>query len=639
MTRPVHEEGYSKSEAHGRWRISQLERRPPTPGVGIYEIKIFEDDATVVAGDKAFEFEIPEDLDTAKLSKCETYVTTVGTTATIVQLHNVDTAADILSTRITIDANEKNSKDAVTQPVINLANDDVSWGHHIRIDVDQAGTGAKGLGIILYFTPAATKALAITGQQGPTGATGSAGGPTGATGPAGAVGGTGATGVQGPTGALGNTGNTGPPGATGSPGGATGATGPQGATGVQGATGAGTTGATGVQGATGPGSGATGATGATGPTGLHSGAVAIHYTFSTTTTDADPGAGFLRLNAATQDTATESYADLLDSLGVDWTAALDALDASTNPSRGYLRLVKRDDLTKWLLFTLSGVITATGYRKLALTLVDSSSANPFANSDAIVLHFTPAGDVGVGGGGDVVIPLTVGVNQATHGFVVGDWLRLSGASYVKAQADTIANARVVGVVAEVADTNNFVLQHGGYIETLTGLSAGTQYYLSPSSAGAMTPTEPTAEDELSVPVFLADSTTTGWVQIGRVLYVRQSAIEVVIDGGGAAITTGVKGYLEVPFDCTVTAWRLVADVSGSIVIDVWKDTYANFPPLVADTIAGSEKPTLSAAQKNEDANLTTWTTALTDGDWLAFNVDSAATVTRVTLALTVRRTN
>lgn len=115
-------------------------------------------------------------------------------------------------------------------------------------------------------------------------------------------------------------------------------------------------------------------------------------------------------------------------------------------------------------------------------------------------------------------------------------------------------------------------------------------------------------------------------------------ITFIIDGGGSAITTGQKGHLEIPFNCIIKAWTLLADKSGSIVIDVWKDTYANFPPTVADTIAGSEKPTLSSAQKNQDLSLTTWTTTVNAGDILAFNVNSASTVTRVTLSLKVIKT-
>jgi hypothetical protein len=112
-----------------------------------------------------------------------------------------------------------------------------------------------------------------------------------------------------------------------------------------------------------------------------------------------------------------------------------------------------------------------------------------------------------------------------------------------------------------------------------------------------------------------------------------AALEVTFDGAGSALTTGIKMDVEVPFACTVTAWRLLADQTGSIVIDVWKDTYANYPPTVLDTITGSEKPTLSAASKNQDTSLTTWTVALSKGDLLRFNIDSITTVTRATLVL------
>jgi hypothetical protein len=113
------------------------------------------------------------------------------------------------------------------------------------------------------------------------------------------------------------------------------------------------------------------------------------------------------------------------------------------------------------------------------------------------------------------------------------------------------------------------------------------------------------------------------------------SITFVLDGGGSAITTGEKGWVRVPYACTITGWEITADVSGSIVIDVWKDTYANYPPDVSDTIAGTEKPTLSSATKNQDLTLTTWTTAVSAGDYIKIKVDSVATVTKVSLSIIV----
>ena len=119
---------------------------------------------------------------------------------------------------------------------------------------------------------------------------------------------------------------------------------------------------------------------------------------------------------------------------------------------------------------------------------------------------------------------------------------------------------------------------------------------------------------------------------------NEAAIEFIIDGGGSAITTGVKGYLEIPFACTIKAVRLLADQSGSIVVDIWKDTYANFPPLDADSITASAVPTITTAVKSEDATLTGWTTAVTKGDILGFNVDSITTHERVTVSLSIEKT-
>lgn len=116
------------------------------------------------------------------------------------------------------------------------------------------------------------------------------------------------------------------------------------------------------------------------------------------------------------------------------------------------------------------------------------------------------------------------------------------------------------------------------------------------------------------------------------------SLQFVIDGGGSAITTGIKGDLIIPYNGTIQGWDILADTSGSIVVDVWKDTYANFPPTVADTITGSEKPTITSASKNQDTSLSSWTTTISRNDILRFNVDSCTTITRVTLNIRIKRT-
>ena len=110
-----------------------------------------------------------------------------------------------------------------------------------------------------------------------------------------------------------------------------------------------------------------------------------------------------------------------------------------------------------------------------------------------------------------------------------------------------------------------------------------------------------------------------------------------LNGGGSAITAGQQFDLpSVPFPCTVVGWRILGDQTGSAVIDILRSTYSNFPTMAS--IAGTEKPTLASARKNEDTALSTWTTSLAQGDVLRASVASATTVTWVTVELLVTRT-
>jgi hypothetical protein len=125
----------------------------------------------------------------------------------------------------------------------------------------------------------------------------------------------------------------------------------------------------------------------------------------------------------------------------------------------------------------------------------------------------------------------------------------------------------------------------------------------------------------------AETTGLKWVQ-------NLASLNFIIDGAGSAITTGIKGDVEVPFAWSdIASARLLADQSGSIVVDIWKDTYANFPPVDADSITASAPPTISSATKSQDTTLTGWTKTGSAGDILRFNVDSITTCTRVTLSL------
>jgi hypothetical protein len=112
---------------------------------------------------------------------------------------------------------------------------------------------------------------------------------------------------------------------------------------------------------------------------------------------------------------------------------------------------------------------------------------------------------------------------------------------------------------------------------------------------------------------------------------------IVIDGAGSPITTGEKASLIVPYDGVITSWTILADVSGSIEIDIWKDSYANYPPTIGDSIVGAAYPTLSSAIKATDSTLSGWTTSFSNGDIFRFVVNSASTVTKVVLSVQINK--
>jgi hypothetical protein len=116
-----------------------------------------------------------------------------------------------------------------------------------------------------------------------------------------------------------------------------------------------------------------------------------------------------------------------------------------------------------------------------------------------------------------------------------------------------------------------------------------------------------------------------------------TTIQFARDYSGNVVQTGIQGDLEVPFACTITTATLMANASGNLVLDIWKAPFASFPPVVGNSIVGANPPTLSASNAAKNSTLTGWTTAISAGDILRFNVNSAATITRFTLSLTVTR--
>jgi len=118
------------------------------------------------------------------------------------------------------------------------------------------------------------------------------------------------------------------------------------------------------------------------------------YTFSTTTTVADPGVGKLRLNHASPSSASviiidDQTADTGNPNVEDW---LKGFDDSTSTIKGYVRLVEPGTPANYAVYNITGLTDSSGFIQLAVTHVDSQGT--FGDTDSIRLSFARTGDKG-----------------------------------------------------------------------------------------------------------------------------------------------------------------------------------------------------------------------------------------------------
>ena len=124
-------------------------------GTRYAQMVVFDFTTDIAEGNGKFYFHVPAGLNGMDLVEVHAKVITVGSGSTVdVQIHNLTDGSDMLSTSLTIDNGELDSKDAATAAVINGSEDDVVTNDVLRIDVDGNGgdtTIAKGLIVTLGF--------------------------------------------------------------------------------------------------------------------------------------------------------------------------------------------------------------------------------------------------------------------------------------------------------------------------------------------------------------------------------------------------------------------------------------------------------------------------------------------------------
>ena len=290
--------------------------------------------------------------------------------------------------------------------------------------------------------------------------------------------------------------------------------GPQGATGYTGYTGYGPTGATGY---TGPGNfaGPTGPTGYTGPQGMTG---ATGYTGYT-------GPNITGYTGFTGPIGATGYTGYTGPNITGYTGFTGPIGAT-----GYTGYTGYTGRTGYTGYTGAGAFTGpTGY---------TGYTGPNVTGYTGYTGWTgPSGGSGTSN--------FIAVTQTSHGFTTGQAIYFNGTIWALAEAN---NADTLGIaIVSYVDANDFDAYLEGEITGLSGLTAGQYYFVSDTTAGALTTTAPTATTSFTNPILFSLSATTGIV-----LPYRPADNTVPLQGStgytgytgpaGAAGTTGYTGY-------------------------------------------------------------------------------------------------
>lgn len=240
--------------------------------------------------------------------------------------------------------------------------------------------------------------------------------------------------------------------------------------------------------------------------------------------------------------------------------------------------------------------------------------------------------------GDGVVEADAAAGSVAAVMVLGDCRALAASAVTRGHYAVRS-----GTAGSLADSTSASDAVGIWAETTGAAGLARLLMIDPQTATGVRLTVAEADGAPSVPSVITLKVGNGdlvdeglgvvRVKTAADIPVRNGALEIVV----SAPPLGVICDIELPFAGVWTGWRVFNDSGGSIVYDLWRDAYANFPPTVADTITAAEKPTTSGAAKAA-GSCTGWTTAFAAGDVVRINVDSTSGLTRSVLSLNYTRT-
>ena len=111
-------------------------------------------------------------------------------------------------------------------------------------------------------------------------------------------------------------------------------------------------------------------------------------------------------------------------------------------------------------------------------------------------------------------------------------------------------------------------------------------------------------------------------------------VNYVIDSGSLPMQVGDKGSLTIDVTGVIENIRVLSDQTGDIVFDISKTTFADFPNF--NSITSGNRVQLVNTNKYFDDVLNNWTSTITTGDILRFDVISVNNIRRVLISLKLK---
>jgi hypothetical protein len=116
----------------------------------------------------------------------------------------------------------------------------------------------------------------------------------------------------------------------------------------------------------------------------------------------------------------------------------------------------------------------------------------------------------------------------------------------------------------------------------------------------------------------------------------EDSIGIYLDSTPDDLAIGKKGFKQIPYNCQVLEWYVLAGQTGSIEFDVKSGSFTAYP--TTTSIVGGDYPKLTSQFKNSNTGVTAWS-GLTAGDIVDFVINSNTGIESVGLFIKIRRTS